>query len=198
MRIIAGTAKGRTLRSLRGRALRPTADRVRESVFGMLGNKVVGARFLDLYAGVGAVGLEALSRGAAEAVFVESHRPAAEAIRENASRCGVADRARVMALPVLRALGALARRGERFDLVYVDPPYGSGELAEAMAVLGAGGLLAEGALVLCQHGRREELEEGIGPLRRMRRARYGETVVDICQVRGAGGGGGRSEERRSG
>ena len=194
MRIIAGSAKGRRLRSLRGQALRPTTDRVRESVFGALGERVVGARFLDLYAGAGTVGLEALSRGAEEAVFVESHRPAGRLIAENAARCGLGAQSRVVVLPVARALARLEREEKPFDLVFVDPPYGTGEAEAALARVGAspGGagshrpaLVPEGGLVICQHSRREELGEEIGRLRRTRRMRFGETVVDFYQPREA-------------
>jgi 16S rRNA (guanine966-N2)-methyltransferase len=183
MRIIAGSAKGFRLRSLKGQALRPTADRVRESVFGALGERVVGARFLDLYAGAGTVGLEALSRGAEEAVFVESHRPAGRLIAENADRCRLAAQARVMVLPVGRALARLERQERPFDLVFVDPPYGTGEAQAALAGIAARpGLVSEGGMVICQHSRREEVSEEIGRLRRTRRMRFGETVVDFHQV----------------
>jgi 16S rRNA (guanine(966)-N(2))-methyltransferase RsmD len=189
MRIIAGTAKGRRLRSLRGRALRPTADRVRESLFAILRERLEGARFLDLYAGAGTVGLEALSRGAAEAVFVESHRPAARLIGENATACGLADRARVLALPVERALGRLSRGGEQFDLVFLDPPYGAGEAGAALAALARRPrLLASGGLVICQRSRREETPGEIGPFSRKRTERFGETIVDFYSS-----GGGASE-----
>jgi 16S rRNA (guanine(966)-N(2))-methyltransferase RsmD len=182
MRIIAGLAKGCRLRSLRGQALRPTAERVRESVFDALGERVLGARFLDLYAGAGAVGLEALSRGAKETVFVESHRPAARLVAENAGRCRLSGSARVMALAAARALTRLEAEGRAFDLAFVDPPYGTGEAARALAALAARpGLLAVGALVLCQHSRHEGLGEEIGPLRRIRTMRFGETVVDFYE-----------------
>jgi len=180
VRIIAGTAKGRTLRSLRGRALRPTSDRVRETLFALLADRVVAARFLDLYAGVGTVGLEALSRGAAAAVFVESHRPAARLIAGNALRCGLEGRANVINLPVSRALAKLELEGKGFDLVFLDPPYEVGEAAEAMkAVAQRPGIVREGGLVICQHSRREELNEEIGCFRRMRQRRSGETVLDF-------------------
>lgn len=179
MRIIAGTAKGRHLKSLKS-GLRPTSDRMRESLFSMLAERVAGARFLDLYAGVGTVGLEALSRGAAEAVFVESHRPAVRLIEENAAACGFADRAFTLAIPVERALALLRRQGRPFDLIFVDPPYGRGEAAGALGRLGQHPeLLAPEGLLIVQHSRHEELPEGIGPLVRMRQTRFGETVVDV-------------------
>ena len=172
---------------MRGRALRPTSDRIRESVFAILGERVLGARFLDLFAGAGAVGLEALSRGAAEATFVESHRPAGRVIEENAGRCGFAARARVLAIPAERALALLRREGARFDLIFVDPPYESREASATLARLVQWPqMLAQGGLVICQHARSEEPGEQIGPFERMREAYFGETVVDFYQARREG------------
>ena len=189
MRIIAGTARGRTLQSLRGHALRPTMDRVRESVFGVLTPRLEGARFLDLFAGAGTVGLEALSRGAAEAVFVESHRPAGHVIRENAARCGVAERARVIVAPVPRGLARLRQEACRFDLVFLDPPYDRDEARATLARLAEWPeLLEPGGVVVCQRSRHEETGEQIGPFRRMKQGRYGETIVDYYQVGGADDG----------
>ncbi len=182
MRIIAGTARGRTIRSLRGQALRPTTDRVRESLFGALAEKVMGASFLDLYAGSGAVGLEALSRGAEKAVFVESHPPAARLIAENAARCGLADRVRIIRGQVVRALPRLVREGAEFDLIFLDPPYGKGEVLRAMRAIGrAASLAAADGWVICQRSRREGLPDGIGGFLRKRASRFGETVIDWYQ-----------------
>jgi len=163
MRIIAGLAKGRQLRSLKGLALRPTSDRMRESLFAMLGTRMEGARLLDLYAGVGTVGLEALSRGAAEVVFVESHWPAARLIEENARLCGFTEEAEVVHAQVERGLARLRRQGRQFNFIFVDPPYGRGE---------AGGVMG-------RHSRHEELPERVGPFARMRQTRFGETVIDL-------------------
>jgi 16S rRNA (guanine(966)-N(2))-methyltransferase RsmD len=184
VRIIAGSAKGRRLRSLRGRALRPTSERLREAVLATLGPRVEGARFLDLYAGAGAVGLESLSRGAAEAIFVESHRPAGRLIQDNARLCGFEDRVRILVMTVERGLARLRREGVRFDVVFIDPPYDRGEATAAMAQLGQWpGLVAPGGVVVCQHSRHEELGEEIGGLSRMRRKRFGETIVDSYESR---------------
>jgi len=180
MRIIAGAAKGRVLKSLRGRALRPTADRVRESVFGMLGDRVVGARLLDLYAGAGTIGLEALSRGAIEATFVESHRPAGRIIEENARACGFADRAQVIIVPVARALVILRRQAVRFDLIFADPPYDRGEVGTVVVRIGQRpDILSEGGLFLVQRSRREEPGLCAGGMDKVRSLRYGETIVDV-------------------
>ena len=167
------------MRSLKG-GLRPTSDRMRESLFSILGSRVEGARFLDLYAGVGTVGLEALSRGAAEAVFVESHRPAARLIEENAAACGFAERALALATPAERGIALLRRQNRQFDLIFVDPPYGRGEAGGMLGrVAQHPELLAQAGLLIVQHSRHEELPEGVGPLVRMRQTRFGETMVDM-------------------
>ena len=123
MRIIAGALKGRVLAPVQGRT-RPTAARVREAIFNILGAAVAEARVLDLFAGTGALGIEALSRGAAAAVFVEDHPEALKGLRRNLETLGLVERSQVLPLPVAAALRKLAARGEPFDLVFLDPPYG--------------------------------------------------------------------------
>lgn len=185
MRIIAGLAKGRVLRSLRGRALRPTAERLRESLFATLGEFVIGARFLDLYAGAGTVGLEALSRGAAEATFVESHRPAGRVIEENARRCGFEGQVRVIIAPVGRGLAILRRERASFDVIFADPPYGAGELGAAIARLSQWPeMLAREGLIVLQGSRHEDLGERAGVFERARSMRHGETRVDLYRHAG--------------
>ncbi|MGH9259498.1 MAG: RsmD family RNA methyltransferase, partial [Acidimicrobiales bacterium] len=123
MRVVAGTARGRTLVTPPGARTRPTTDRVREAIFNALGSRgaVEGARVVDLFAGSGALGVEALSRGAGHATFVDTDRAARQAIRRNVEGCGFADRATIVAAPVARWLAGL--RDERFELVFCDPPY---------------------------------------------------------------------------
>lgn len=160
-------------------------DRVRESLFAMLGATVEEARFLDLYAGTGAVGLEALSRGASHATFVESHVPAGRVIEANAGACGFSDRVRILVVPAPRALARLRRECQRFDIVFLDPPYGSGEAGALLAWLAQWpAMLAEGGVIVCQHSRHEDPGENIGPFGRMRRARFGETILDFYQLGG--------------
>src|SRR6202521_4228217 len=124
MRVIAGTYRSRSLKSLKGLALRPTSDRLRETLFNVLGLNVSGARFLDLFAGTGAIGIEALSRGAAEVVFIENHPPAATLIRRNLDSLGVRSGATVLSADALRGLDMLAARrggpGPGFDFVFFD------------------------------------------------------------------------------
>src|SRR6202171_1413980 len=124
MRVIAGIYRSRILKSLKGLALRPTSDRLRETLFNVLGTDVAGARFVDLFAGTGAIGIEAVSRGAAEIVFIENHPPAATLIRRNLESLGINTGATVLAVDALRGLAMLASRktqGERgFDYVFFD------------------------------------------------------------------------------
>jgi 16S rRNA (guanine966-N2)-methyltransferase len=174
MRIIAGTLKGRVLAPVRGR-MRPTAAKVREAVFNVLGAAVPGARVLDLFAGTGALGIEALSRGAAAAVFVEDHPQSLKVLRRNLEDLDLLDRSTVWPLPVAAAVKKLAGRGERFGLAFLDPPYGGA--AVALQALASLDLLLPGARVVVEHSRRETLPEACDGLRRLEVRRYGDTQV---------------------
>ncbi len=177
MRIIGGEAKGRRLKAPQGAGTRPTADRVRETIFNILGQRLSGERVLDLYAGSGALGLEALSRGAATAVLVERDREAAKICTENAATLGYGGRAEVVRAEVPAALGRIAGP---FDLVFVDPPYALGP-GEALQLLAARGLVAPGGLVVAEHGKREETAAAYGDLVRMDLRRFGDTAVSFFE-----------------
>jgi 16S rRNA (guanine966-N2)-methyltransferase len=176
MRIIGGELKGRRLAPVKG-LTRPTAAKVREAVFSILGPAVPGARVLDLFAGTGAMGIEALSRGAAGAVFVEDHPEALKGLRRNLADLGLAGRTTVWPLPVAAALKKVAGRGEVFGLAFLDPPYGGGEAVVALGALASLNLLVPGARVVVEHSRRESLPEACGALRRLEVRRYGDTQV---------------------
>jgi 16S rRNA (guanine966-N2)-methyltransferase len=176
MRIIAGALGGRRLKVPRGRRVRPTADRVKESIFSILGDRFEGARVLDLFAGSGALGLEALSRGAREVDFVESDPIAARALLENIAALGCGERARLVRGSVERALHAAACE---FDLVFLDPPYGAGLAAGTVELLGRGAWVSPQGLVVAEHSRRDELPEIAGILARIDRRRYGDTEVSF-------------------
>ncbi len=176
MRIIAGSFKGHRLAAVRGR-LRPTSERVREAVFSILGLAVPGARVLDLFAGTGALGLEALSRGAAAVVFVEDHPASLKVLRRNIEALGLADRTEVLPLPVKGALKRLIARQAVFDIVFLDPPYGSGLAADTLKALAGAGILTPAARVVAEHSRREVLPGAVGGLERRDSRRYGDTQV---------------------
>jgi 16S rRNA (guanine(966)-N(2))-methyltransferase RsmD len=182
MRVIAGTARGIQLVAPRDTATRPITDRVKETLFGILGERVLDARVLDLYAGSGAVGIEALSRGAARVTFVERGRAALAAIRENLRRTGLAERAEVRGQDVSRFLAptaASATADDRFELVILDPPY------EERAILppleGVAALLAPSATVVVKHFWRTPVPAPDG-LRTWRDRRFGETTLTFLEV----------------
>jgi 16S rRNA (guanine966-N2)-methyltransferase len=180
MRVIAGALGGRRLRAPRGLATRPTSDRVREALFSALGD-VQGARVLDLYAGTGALGVEALSRGAAHATFVENARPALAALRDNLAALDLTGASRVVAQPALRAAASLPGP---FDLVFADPPYAA--LAEVPAVVAAlAAALAPGARVALEHASRDAAPPLAGLVGRPSRT-YGDTAVTLYDCDGAG------------
>jgi 16S rRNA (guanine966-N2)-methyltransferase len=180
MRITGGRYRSRLLRAPRGQATRPTSDRVREALFGILeaAGRVEGARVLDLYAGTGALGLEALSRGAAAATLVEFAPPALAVLRANIASLGVEDRARVVALDVSRALRAVCSAGP-FDLVVIDPPWllvDRGEAQRVLSSLALDGLLTPAAWVVLEHSARSPPPDA-GPLVRTETRAYGDTAL---------------------
>lgn len=181
MRIIAGEFRGRRLAAVKG-PLRPTSDKVREAVFSILGPVVVGARVLDLFAGTGALTLEALSRGAADAVLVEENAAALRVLRQNLQTLGLADRVRVLALPVAGALKKLSAQGAQFNLIFLDPPYGRGLALTTLTDLGNSAFFLPGARVVAEHSRRESLPERLGGLRLNQARRYGDTQVAFYGV----------------
>ena len=174
MRVIAGSAGGRRLVTPKGRATRPTADRVREALFSSLQPGLPGARVLDLFAGSGALAIEALSRGAVTATLVESARPALDAIRANLDTAGVADRATVVAatLPA-----ALARCAGPFDLLLADPPYDLDREVLAAVLEGTVALLAPGARVRLEQDRRATTPPWPDALLPGRVRHYGDTSI---------------------
>ena len=182
MRIIAGAFKGRKLSPVKGRT-RPTSAKVREALFDILGPEVIGGRVLDLFAGTGALGIEAISRGATGAVFVEDHPEAVKALRRNLAELGLQAQTKVWPLPVAAALKKLAAQGERFGLAFLDPPYGGGAAVAALQTLADLNLLAPHASVVVEHSRRDTLPEESGPLKRLEVRRYGDTQVAFYVVK---------------
>ncbi|HOE95993.1 MAG TPA: 16S rRNA (guanine(966)-N(2))-methyltransferase RsmD [Candidatus Sumerlaeota bacterium] len=176
-RIIAGQRRGMIIRTPRGRQTRPTLGRVRESLFMILAPRLEGARVLDLFAGSGALGLEALSRGAACCVFVDQAHGAIAALRANVAQLGWRDRAEIVAHNALRWLAAPPRRP--FDLILLDPPYGEETAGRALRRLADAldAWLAPDGVVVAQIGRRDPLDEAFGALRAFRWESYSETRI---------------------
>jgi 16S rRNA (guanine(966)-N(2))-methyltransferase RsmD len=177
VRIIAGVFKGRTLQSPTWTGLRPTSDALRETLFNVVGPRLDGAVVLDLCAGTGAVGLEALSRGAARATFVDSDRRAVAIVAANAARCGVADRCMIVAGS---AVGALADDlGGPFDLIVIDPPYDARWIGEAVAA--AARQLASGGVLVLEHAWRQP-PPAVPALKLVRTRRAGDSALSIYRL----------------
>lgn len=175
MRVIAGRGRGRRLESPRGDATRPTGSRVKQTLFDILAGEVPGSRFLDVFAGGGGIGLEALSRGAARVVLVDDRAEAAAAIRRNAQLlAGVGGEVRIFRQDARVAVPALAAAGERFDVVFLDPPYASDLYEPLLQEIGSVGLLAPGGVVVAEHFHKRSLPETIGSLGRARSVRVGD------------------------
>jgi len=183
MRIIAGSFRSRALASPSGLATRPTSDRLRETLFNVLAPRMSGAAFLDLYAGSGAVGIEALSRGAASVAFVERAPAAISVLRANLAALGISEGFRIHSGSVAAFL-RLPRPGTKqsYDLVFLDPPYDAAkEYAATLGLLGGGanGLLAPGALVISEHRRKERLGKEYGSLQRSRLLEQGDAALSF-------------------
>lgn len=182
MRIIAGEARGVRLATPEGRDVRPTLDRVREASFSIIGPGLVGARFLDLYAGTGANGLEALSRGAAHAGFVESDAASRKLITENIARTKFSDRARVHAVNLPGGLSQLIHEAP-FEFIYADPPHRFTDYAALFDAVAASGLLATGGVLVLEHATRTPVVDFVGVYERVRQAAYGETTLSFFRPR---------------
>jgi 16S rRNA (guanine966-N2)-methyltransferase len=175
VRVIAGKAKGRRLRSVPGDIARPITDRAKESLFNILGDEVVDALFLDLFAGTGSVGIEALSRGAQRAVFVERSRRAIETIKENLKTTGLAAQAEVIRDDVFRFLAR--KPADRFDLIYIAPPQYKGLWAETLLALDGRGFLTEGGLAIAQIYPKEYQDLELKSLSLADQRKYGSTML---------------------
>lgn len=188
MRVIAGKFKSRTLRTLRGMALRPTSDRLRETLFNILGSAILGAAvegsvFVDVFAGTGAMGIEALSRGAREVYFVENHAAAVNLIRKNLESLGVRSEAEILAMDAVRGLKELAKRGVRADFIFLDPPYARDEeYARLLKFIAAAELLASKGTVVAEHAKKLKLPEETEGLARTRVVTQGDSALSFYRM----------------
>ncbi len=174
MRVITGSARGMKLRTLSGLDVRPTTDRVKESVFSIIQFEIEGARFLDLFAGSGQMGIEALSRGASKAVFTDSSREAVKVVRENLEHTKLADRAAVRNEDSLQFLKVTK---DVFDIAFADPPYAKGLIDEVLKILPE--KMSENGIIICETSMEEELPENAGRFRKSKEYRYGKTKLTV-------------------
>jgi 16S rRNA (guanine966-N2)-methyltransferase len=179
MRIISGRSKGRVLASPKGQAIRPTSDRVKESIFNILQNKLGGKVVLDLFAGTGNLGIEALSRGAKKAIFVEKERQALGLIQRNLTQFGLKERSEILPRDVRRAIGILRQRRECFDLILMDPPYERGLIRKTLLELNSQQIYHKDSILVIEHTRREPLLHILEGWNLIRQRRMGDTVISF-------------------
>ena len=179
MRIITGSARGVRLKTLEGNEVRPTPERVKEALFSILQFRLEGRRFLDLFTGSGQIGLEALSRGAAEAVMVDAARASLEIAKKNAEAARLKDRATFVQA---EAEGYLRRMPGPFDLAFLDPPYGTGVLQRVLPKVAE--QIADGGTIVCEHPSDEELPQTAGRFEKKKEYRYGKVMLTVYEKAG--------------
>ncbi len=179
MRVISGECKGRPLKAVPGQSTRPTTDKIKESLFNIIGPYFDGGIGLDLYGGSGGLGIEALSRGMDKMIFVDRDTKAAETIKNNIKACRYEEKTEVYRIESQRALKALKKREFQFDLVLLDPPYAKQRIADDITKLDEYGLLSKGVQVVAEHDPGVLLPSLIGSLERVREETYGSTKLSL-------------------
>jgi len=181
MRVIAGTARGVRLAAPAGMKTRPTADRVKEALFSIIVSRcdLVGSRILDICAGTGSLGIEALSRGAASCCFVEQDRHVMELLQRNLAKAGLAGRGEYLALDAMKAVNLLSKQGKVFDIVFFDPPYQSNLYLLVPEALNALSLLSARGILIAECSSRSPLADTLGGFARIDRRVYGDTALEF-------------------
>ncbi len=179
MRIISGTSKGRKLATPRTHFLRPTSDRVKESLFNILRDDIEGKAVLDLFAGTGNLGIEALSRGAQKAIFVENGRQALRLIQKNLKQAGLEDKSEIIPKDATDAIGMLNQRGESFDVILMDPPYERGWIQKTLMKLNSHPIVHQNTILVIERVRWEPLPDPLEGWNLIRHRRIGDTVLSF-------------------
>ena len=179
MRVVAGNRKGMPLKAIAGNTTRPTTDKVKESIFNMIGPFFNGGTAVDLFAGSGGLGIETLSRGAAHAIFIEKDARAFQVLQENIKKCRYEEISELFRTDAMRAVKALLKRDIIIDYLFVDPPYHKKEYYDLVETLVEGGKLAEDAIIMCEHSTEVTLPEKYGVFSLARQEVYGSTIISI-------------------
>lgn len=181
MRIISGKFKGRKLKKFREPNIRPTSDRLRESIFNILGGSVEDKQVLDLFAGTGAMGIEALSRGAGSAVFIDNHTGSTAILRHHIHSFGLESRSSIITWDIRTNLNCLKKNPGKFDLIFLDPPYGQRLIKPALTHLTVSGALAKKATLVIEHSKSESIPENLPNLITTDMRSYGKTLVSFLK-----------------
>lgn len=179
MRVVSGKCKGKALKAVPGHSTRPTTDKVKEAIFNMIGPYFDGGLCLDLFAGSGNLGIEALSRGIEKGIFVDRDRKAIQTIKENVSTCSLEENVEIYRNDAKLALKAVKKRGLTFDLIFLDPPYGKQSLIQLLTYIDEHGLIAQDGIVICEHHVDLKLPPDCGKLTKYREENYGMIKVSL-------------------
>lgn len=179
MRVVSGTYKGKHLKAVPGQSTRPTTDKVKEAIFNMIGPYFDGGLALDLFAGSGGLGIEALSRGVDKAIFVDREGKAIQTIHENIRTCGCEDQAEVYRNDASRALKALLKRELVLDYIFLDPPYKKQQLVKLLEVIDSENLLSPKGIIVCEHGSDVTLPQQVGSFEQVKHEDYGIISISI-------------------
>ncbi|KPU43963.1 ribosomal RNA small subunit methyltransferase D [Oxobacter pfennigii] len=179
MRIIAGDAKGRKLNTPNGTETRPTSDKVKGSIFNILGSSIIDAKVLDLFAGTGNLGLEALSRGAQSSVFIDKSREAINIIKENVRLLKYDDLCYIYSNDAFSAIDILDKKGQQFDIIFIDPPYHKDIIPEILNKIMDSGILLKDGIIIAEHDNKDEIPHRIKHLALIKSSTYGDTTVSF-------------------
>lgn len=177
LRIISGNCRGKKLKSPKNNLIRPTSDKVKEAVFNILGSRVLDSKFLDLFAGTGNIGIEALSRGAKNAVFVDNNYNSLKIIRQNLELANLLNRSEIINNNCLTAVSKLKHKYEKFNIIYMDPPYNMKNICELLLKIADNKLLDREGVLLVEHDKNKKLDEQINDLIKTKHKRYGDTYI---------------------
>ncbi|MCX7747106.1 MAG: 16S rRNA (guanine(966)-N(2))-methyltransferase RsmD [Clostridia bacterium] len=184
LRVIAGSAKGHKLKTPKGDLTRPTSDRVKESLFNIIAGFLAEAEVLDLFAGSGSLGIEALSRGAALCVFVDKRSECLAIIKENLVHTKMIERARTLSGDAMEVLRRLSGEGSRFDIIFLDPPYRKNLIEEALNIIEKNDIMKPGGIVVAERDKEDKIPESVGAVRLVRDQQYGDTVLSFYKYEG--------------
>lgn len=179
LRVISGTARGHHLKTPKGMSTRPTTDRVKESLFNIISMFIVDSDVLDLFSGSGSLGIEALSRGAASAVFVDSSRECYGIIKDNLQHTKLSDKGKVYTEAVNEAIRKLFVHNKKFDLIFMDPPYSKNLVEETLNCIANNDIIKSNSLIICEHRSSDPVPEAVGRLVITRKQQYGDTTVSF-------------------
>ena len=178
MRVIAGSAKGRRLKSSLKYSIRPTSDKVKEALFNIIGPRIIESRFLDLFAGTANIGIEALSRGAKHVTFVEKKVSSVELMKRNLQLCGFTN-FEIIHYDVLKIIPSLNNRQRKFGIIFIDPPYNSDLALKTLELLSITNIVEQDHLIIVEHGQKNPLKEQIGDLSSQRIEKFGDTLLSF-------------------